>query len=112
MGRRASILGMAVILVVLHAPVGNTPMAEELMCVSPDGLAPVPTGSPAVRGRSFVPLHSTVPAMPLERWQQRRDHRHEALAAHTIGGFPQRDQCIASTCVLAPPTGRWLCMVR
>ena len=30
------------------------------MLVSPDGLAPVAKGSLAVRGRSFVPLHSTV----------------------------------------------------
>ena len=31
------------------------------------------------------------PAMPLECRQQCRDHRHEALAAYTIGGFPQRN---------------------
>ncbi len=35
-------------------------MAEELMFVSPDGVVPVTGGSLAVRGRSFVPLHSTV----------------------------------------------------
>ncbi len=60
MERRTSILGMAAILVLLHSPVGTAPIAEELMFVSPESIAPVSKGSPAVRGRSFVPLHSTV----------------------------------------------------
>jgi hypothetical protein len=30
-------------------------------------------------------------------------------AARLHGTSSQRDQCIASTCVLAPVTGRWLC---
>ena len=60
MGRRASIFEMTAILAVLHAPVGTAAMAEELMFVSPESVAPVSKASPAVRGRSFVPLHSTV----------------------------------------------------
>lgn len=66
MGRRASIFGVAAILVVMHTPVGTAAMAEELMFVSPESVAPVTKGSPAVRGRSFVPLHSTVIAGALE----------------------------------------------
>lgn len=60
MGRRVSMLGIAAILVVLHAPIGTAPMAQEPILVSPDGIAAVAEGSLAVRGRSFVPLHSTV----------------------------------------------------
>jgi hypothetical protein len=60
MGRRASIFGVAAMLVVMHAPVGTVATAEELMFVSPESLAPVTKGSATVRGRSFVPLHSTV----------------------------------------------------
>ena len=51
--------GIAIVLL-LNGQLGTTAASKDGMLVGADAVAPVPEGLPAARGRSFVPLHSTV----------------------------------------------------
>ena len=56
---RELILGLVAIFGALQVTIAATP---DGVLVSPEGTIAVPTGAPVIRGRSFVPLHSTVVA--------------------------------------------------
>lgn len=51
--------GIAAVLL-CHGPLETTAAGQDGLFMNSEATAPIPAGLPAVRGRSFVPLHSTV----------------------------------------------------